>query len=49
MLNALSFDVEDYSQAHYFSPVVRSEDWPQFESRVVSNTQRILDLLACAG
>ena len=49
MLNALSFDVEDYFHAHYFQSVVRFEDWPQLPCRVVLNTQRILDLLAARG
>jgi hypothetical protein len=49
MLNALSFDIQDHCQVHYFSLVVQFEDWPQFESQVVSNTHRIRDLLASAG
>lgn len=44
--NALSVDVEDYFQVQAFADVVSREDWPQFESRVERNTERILDLFA---
>ncbi|MFC2023116.1 XrtA system polysaccharide deacetylase [Chloroflexota bacterium] len=46
MLNALSFDVEDYYHAHYFNPVAPFEDWSGFPSRVVENTRLVLDFLA---
>lgn len=45
MRNALSFDVEDYFHAHAFAGIVRFEEWPSLESRVVTNTRRLLDLL----
>jgi polysaccharide deacetylase family protein (PEP-CTERM system associated) len=45
MRNALSFDVEDYFHAHAFSGIVRFEEWPSFEGRVVTNTRYLLDLL----
>jgi len=45
MINALSFDVEDYFHAHAFSGIVRFEEWPSLEERVVTNTRRLLDLL----
>jgi len=45
MLNALSFDVEDYYQVEGFSPQVRFDEWPSYESRVTGNTWRILELL----
>lgn len=46
MLNALSIDVEEHFQVHAFAPVIRQADWEQHRSRVVANTERILDLLA---
>lgn len=46
MLNALSIDVEEHFQVHAFASVVRQGDWAQHHSRVVANTERILDLLA---
>ena len=45
MINALSFDLEEYFHAEVFSGVVRPEEWPSLESRVVSATGRILGLL----
>lgn len=44
-LNALTIDVEDYFQVSAFDPYVDRRDWDQHESRVVANTQRILNLL----
>ena len=46
LLNALSFDVEDYYQVSNFQSFVRFDDWSKFESRVERNTRVILDLLA---
>ena len=46
MINALTFDVEEYFHAESFAGVVRPEEWPSLESRVVCATERILDLLA---
>jgi len=45
MMNALTFDVEEYFHAEVFAGVVRREEWPGLESRVVCATQRILDVL----
>lgn len=45
MENALSFDVEDYFHAQAFAGVVRLEEWPSLEARVMTNTHRLLDLL----
>jgi polysaccharide deacetylase family protein (PEP-CTERM system associated) len=45
MQNAFSVDVEDYYQVGAFSRVVSFENWDKFESRVVANTRRILDIL----
>jgi polysaccharide deacetylase family protein (PEP-CTERM system associated) len=43
--NAFTIDVEDYYQVEAFSNVINRKDWISFESRVLNNTQRILDLL----
>ncbi len=43
--NGLSVDVEDYFHAEALAGCVRREDWDSFESRVVPNTHRVLDLL----
>ena len=45
MLNALTFDIEDYFQVEAFKDVVNRSDWPSYPSRVYDNTQRILALL----
>ena len=49
MNNVLTFDVEEYFQAEAFASVVRPEDWPAFDSRVVDATQRLLDVLGSAN
>lgn len=46
MLNALSIDVEEHFHVHAFASVIQQADWEQHRSRVVANTERILDLLA---
>lgn len=45
MLNALTFDVEDYYQVENLSSVVSFNDWDRFESRVEKNTERVLSIL----
>ena len=40
----LSVDVEDYFQVEAFAGSVSRESWNEWPSRVVSNTQRVLDL-----
>ncbi|HTS87906.1 MAG TPA: XrtA system polysaccharide deacetylase [Gemmatimonadales bacterium] len=40
-----SVDVEDYFQVVAFEKVVDRADWDRYPSRVVSNTERLLDLL----
>lgn len=45
MKNALTFDVEEYFHAEAFAGVVRPEEWPTLESRVVALTERLLDTL----
>lgn len=44
-LNALTIDVEDYYQVSGFESHVRFEQWPDYESRVVGNTWRLLEML----
>ncbi len=43
--NALSIDVEDYYQVSAFEKHVPRDQWGSYASRVVGNTQRLLDLL----
>lgn len=45
MKNALTFDVEEYFHAEAFAGVLRPEEWPSLESRVVECTERLLDML----
>jgi polysaccharide deacetylase family protein (PEP-CTERM system associated) len=47
--NALTVDVEDYFQVSAFRDQVSPDDWPHFESRVVANTHRVLDVFDNAG
>src|SRR3990167_4706054 len=46
MLNAITIDVEDYFQVSNFENVIIMEDWDSYESRVVKNTHKILDILS---
>src|SRR5579872_1552879 len=46
ILNALTFDVEDYFHVSNFESRIRREDWDSLDSRVERNTYRILDILA---
>ena len=46
MANVFSVDVEDYFQVEAFSSIVSHNDWKTYPSRVVANTQRILEMLA---
>ena len=46
-VNALTVDVEDYFQVSAFEKDIARDQWSQYTSRVVANTHRILDLLAC--
>ncbi len=45
MINGLSIDLEDWYQG-LTSTGRRPEKWPSFESRVVENTRRLLEILA---
>jgi polysaccharide deacetylase family protein (PEP-CTERM system associated) len=49
LLNALTFDVEDYYHVEAFSHLISFKDWNNYESRVTVNTNRILDVLADQG
>ena len=42
--NAITVDVEDYFHASAFDRVVPRSAWDDYESRVVANTHRLLDL-----
>ena len=44
-INAFTVDVEDYYQVSGFESEIDRDRWHQFESRVVQNTHRILNLL----
>lgn len=44
VINAMSVDVEDYFQVSAFDRVVDRSEWTTRESRVVRNTERLLDL-----
>lgn len=45
MINAFTVDVEDYFHVSAFSDRIDPRSWDDYPSRVVPNTQRILDLL----
>lgn len=45
MINALSFDVEDWFQVENLRPAIPRASWDSLERRVETNTRRILDLL----
>jgi polysaccharide deacetylase family protein (PEP-CTERM system associated) len=46
IINALSIDVEDWFQVGAFETTIARADWGACESRVVRNTDRLLDLFA---
>jgi polysaccharide deacetylase family protein (PEP-CTERM system associated) len=48
-LNAFSVDVEDWYQVADFFAVLPFADWDRCESRVLRNTERVLELLEEAG
>lgn len=45
MKNILSFDVEEHFQVEAFYGLVNRNDWSKFQSRIIMNMVRILDLL----
>ncbi len=46
ILNALTIDVEDYYHVEAFKDVIQASSWASRQSRVETNTRRLLDLLA---
>lgn len=46
LTNAFTIDVEDYFQVSAFAPYIRRSDWPNRESRVEHNVDRILGMLS---
>ena len=44
IVNAMSIDVEDYFHVSVFDGIVPRATWEQMESRVVQNTERLLDI-----
>ena len=49
LINGLSVDVEEYFQVGAFETTIRKADWDGYASRVVGNTQAVLDLFAESG
>ena len=49
MTNALTFDVEEYFHAEAFAGLVPRSQWTTLESRVVTATTRLLELLSDAA
>ena len=47
--HCLSFDVEEHFQVSAFESPMRRRHWKQYESRVVANTEKLLELLATSG
>ncbi len=46
IVNGMSIDVEDYFQVSAFDRVVSRADWGRLESRVVANTEGLLEMFA---
>lgn len=46
LAHILTVDVEDYFQVEAFANIVAKHAWDQWPSRVVNNTERVLDLFA---
>lgn len=46
MVNALTFDIEDYYHVQAFAHVIRPADWAGYPMRVEKNTYRLLEMLA---
>ncbi len=44
VMNAMTVDVEDYFHVSAFAGCIKQDDWDSYNSRVVNNTQRLLDL-----
>ena len=46
MVNALTFDIEDYFQVQAFADVISPAEWHRYPIRVERNTSRLLEMLA---
>ena len=49
LVNALTFDVEDYYHVQAFAGVIRPSNWDSYPSRVEKNTYRVLQILNSRG
>jgi polysaccharide deacetylase family protein (PEP-CTERM system associated) len=49
VVNAMTVDVEDYFHVSAFEGLMPRQMWDQFESRVVGNTERLLEIFEDAG
>jgi polysaccharide deacetylase family protein (PEP-CTERM system associated) len=49
VVNAMSIDVEDYFHVSVFDGIVPRSTWDGMESRVVANTERLLDIFDESG
>ena len=49
VINAMTIDVEDYFHVSAFDGIVPRHQWDHLESRVVNNTQRLLNIFAESG
>jgi polysaccharide deacetylase family protein (PEP-CTERM system associated) len=49
IVNAMTIDVEDYFHVSAFDGLIPRESWHSMESRVVRNTDRLLDIFDAAG
>lgn len=49
IVNAMSIDVEDYFHVSVFDGIVPRSTWDGMESRVVANTERLLDIFDESG
>ena len=45
MLNIITFDVEEWFQVTSFDSVIKISNWDTYESRVVGQTEKLLDIL----
>jgi polysaccharide deacetylase family protein (PEP-CTERM system associated) len=49
VVNAMTIDVEDYFHVSVFDGVIPRSQWPELESRVCANTEKLLSILNDAG
>jgi len=49
VVNAMTVDVEEYFQVSAFEHHVSRSQWDSYQSRVVRNTERLLDIFQAAG